>query len=72
MHCIVVPVKFDGWLSTSVLRNEQLFTKKLASSKPISFQRAQILKSQILKSCKSRRLEKRTDHPLGKSPTLLE
>jgi hypothetical protein len=25
MHCIVLPVKFDGGLSISVLRNKQLF-----------------------------------------------
>jgi hypothetical protein len=25
MHCIVLPVKFDGRLSISVLRNKQLF-----------------------------------------------
>jgi hypothetical protein len=28
MHCIVLPVKFDGELSISVLRNKQLFKKK--------------------------------------------
>jgi hypothetical protein len=31
MHCIVVPAKFDGGLSLSILRNKQLFTKKRAS-----------------------------------------
>jgi hypothetical protein len=29
IHCIVLPVKFDGGLSMSVLRNGQVFTKKL-------------------------------------------
>jgi hypothetical protein len=29
MHCIVLPVKFEDGLSISVLRNKQLFTKKL-------------------------------------------
>jgi hypothetical protein len=28
MHCIVLPVKFDGELSISVLRNKQLFKNK--------------------------------------------
>jgi hypothetical protein len=41
---IVLPVKFDGGLSISVLRNEQLFTKNGGGSKPISFQKAQIFK----------------------------
>jgi hypothetical protein len=27
LHCIVLPVKFDGGLSISVLRNKQLFKK---------------------------------------------
>jgi hypothetical protein len=36
MHCIVLAVKFDGWLYISVLRNKQLFTKNWGS-KPISF-----------------------------------
>jgi hypothetical protein len=27
MHCIVLPVKFDGRLFISVLRNKQLFEK---------------------------------------------
>jgi hypothetical protein len=27
-HCIVLPVKFDGGLSISALRNKQLFKKK--------------------------------------------
>jgi hypothetical protein len=38
MHCIVLPVKFEGGLSISVLRNEQLFTK-IGGSKPNSFQK---------------------------------
>jgi hypothetical protein len=27
MHCIVLPLIFDGGLSISILKNEQLFTK---------------------------------------------
>jgi hypothetical protein len=27
MHCIVLPVKYEGGLSISVLKNEQLFTQ---------------------------------------------
>jgi hypothetical protein len=38
MQRIVLPVKFDGGLFISVLRNEQHFTKKWGS-KPISFQK---------------------------------
>jgi hypothetical protein len=34
-HCIVIPVKFDGGLSMSVLRNKQLFTKKKVRRLPI-------------------------------------
>jgi hypothetical protein len=34
---IVLPVKFDGGLSISVFKNEQLFTKKIGGSKPMSF-----------------------------------
>jgi hypothetical protein len=44
MPCIVAPVKFDGGLSISGLRNEQLFTKKLGFktdpfSKSLNFQK---------------------------------
>jgi hypothetical protein len=44
IHCIAVPVKFDGGLSMSFLRNEQLFTKNWGS-KPISFQKVPIFKN---------------------------
>jgi hypothetical protein len=33
MHCSVLPVKFDGGLSISVLKNGQLLTKKKEGSK---------------------------------------
>jgi hypothetical protein len=36
----VLPVKFDGGSFISVLRNEQLFKKKIRGSKPISFPKA--------------------------------
>jgi hypothetical protein len=31
MHCIVLPVKFDGRLSILLLKKKQLFTKKWES-----------------------------------------
>jgi hypothetical protein len=69
MRRIVLPVKFDGGLSISVLRNVQLFTKKIRGSKTISFQKAQILKPFKPQTTP---FGKRTDHPLEKSLTFLD
>jgi hypothetical protein len=54
MHFIVLPVKFDGGLSFSVLRKKQLFEKKRQkftsskSSKFLIFQPRHLKKGQIL------------------------
>jgi hypothetical protein len=37
MHCIVLPVKFDGGLSILVLRNKQLYFLKKKRSKGLTF-----------------------------------
>jgi hypothetical protein len=52
MHCIVLPVKFDGRLAISVLRNEQLFTKNWR------LKTDQFQKAPIFKPFKPRHLEK--------------
>jgi hypothetical protein len=62
MHCIVMPVKFDGGLSISFLRNRQPLTKKREGQK-ITFSIVQIFNVQTPPS------EERTDH--GKSLTFL-
>jgi hypothetical protein len=49
----MLPVKFDSRLAISVLRNEQLFTKK-----NWGFKTDQFSKSSIFKPFKSRHLEK--------------
>jgi hypothetical protein len=59
MHCTVPPVKFDGGLFISVLRNEQLFTKKIEGLKIDQFS-------------KSPNLQHFHPPPFGKSPTFLE
>jgi hypothetical protein len=41
---IVLPVKVDGGLSTSVLRNEQLFTKKIVGSNRSVFKKLKFSK----------------------------
>jgi hypothetical protein len=43
-HCIVLPVKFDGGLSMSVLRKKQLFTKK-RGTKVYIFKKVQFSKT---------------------------
>jgi hypothetical protein len=42
MHCIVVPVKFDGGLFISTLRNKQLFTKKWVSTAESRYLRSRL------------------------------
>jgi hypothetical protein len=63
MHCIVLPVKFDGGLSISVLRNKQLFKKKKKKKK--MRKKEQNLKKLRVFSFQSPPFEKRTD--LGKA-----
>jgi hypothetical protein len=53
MQRIVLPVKFDGGLYISVLRNMQLLTKKIGGSKTDQFS-----KSSNFQTFKSRLLEK--------------
>jgi hypothetical protein len=53
MHCIVVPVKFDGGLSISFLRKKLLLLKK-GVSKVLHFQKK---KGQIFKSRLGRSIE---------------
>jgi hypothetical protein len=67
MPCIVLPVKYDGWLSILVLRNEQLFRKKIWGSKPISFQKVPIFKNISPPAI----LRKRQTTPLERVPFLL-
>jgi hypothetical protein len=64
MHCIVLPVKFDGRLSIPVLRNEQFFTKNWG------LKTDQFPKSSNFGSFKSRHFEK--GQTLGKSLTFLD
>jgi hypothetical protein len=61
MHCIVVRVKFDGGSSMSVLRNKQLFPKKM--SKVYIFKKV----SNFQKHFKSRHLKGQAI-PLEKVP----
>jgi hypothetical protein len=58
MLCIVLPVKFDGELSISVLRNVQLFTRNKG------FKTDEFLKSLNFQTFQNPPFGKRTDHPL--------
>jgi hypothetical protein len=62
----VLPVKFDGRLAISVLRNEQLFTKNWG------FKTDQFSKSSNFQTFQIPPFGKRTGHPLGKVPLFLD
>jgi hypothetical protein len=66
MHCIVLPVKFYGMLSISVLRNEQLFTKHWGCKTD------QFLKSLNFQTFQPPPFGKRIDHFLEKVPIFLD